>query len=204
MLLGGEKAVFVGRRLHLCQKRSCETLYRGTSSHSTLEEFGFIGKWPWTQFPSRACAVSWLTEALLLLFPWSIVRNARRRSFEHMYLGRMAQMRCHFGCTILSFWFDSSRCLSVSLLRPDCSVLQANWRGSESEADFHFLWPTAWSRWRLFLWLCILLSLLVSPQLRQHGSCPIRPLDRASQCTLCGRVALIGLMGADMTLDGIF
>ena len=69
MLLGGEEAVFVGRRLHLCQKRSCETPYMGSSSHSTLEESGFIGKWPWTQFSSRACAVSWLTEALLLPFP---------------------------------------------------------------------------------------------------------------------------------------
>ena len=44
MLLGGEEAVFVGRRLLPCQKRSCETPHRGTSSHSTLVGFGCIAK----------------------------------------------------------------------------------------------------------------------------------------------------------------
>ncbi len=69
ILLGGEKAVFVGRKLLLCQKRSCETSHRGTSSHSTLVGFGCISKWPWTQFLFRACAVGWLIDALLVPFP---------------------------------------------------------------------------------------------------------------------------------------
>ena len=139
MLWGGEEAVFVGRRLLSCQKRSCETPHRGTSSPSTLVEFVCIGKWPWTQFFFRACAVGWLIDVLLMLFPWLIVRNARRRRFGRVYLGRMAQKRCHSGCTIILFWFDSSRYPSVSLLRRDCSVLQANWQSSESGADFTFL-----------------------------------------------------------------
>ncbi len=138
-----------------------------------------------------------------MLFLWSIVRNTRHRCFERVYLERMAQKRCFSGCTFLSFWFDSSCCPSVSLLRLDCGVLQVNWRGSESEADFYFPWPTAWNRWRPFLWLCILPLLLVSPQLHCPGSCPSRLLDRDSQCTLCGRAVLIGWMGADVTLAEI-
>ena len=68
VLLGGEEAVFVSQRLHPCQKRSCETPYKGTSSHSTLVGFGCIWKWPWGQFLSRAWAVGCQTDASLVLF----------------------------------------------------------------------------------------------------------------------------------------
>ncbi len=115
----------------------------------------------------------------------------------------MVQKICHSGCTILLFWFDSSWCPSVSLLRTDCSVLKANWRGSESETDFLFLWPTAWSEWRPFLLLRTLLPLLVSPQLRYLGSCLSRFLDQASPFTLYGKAAMIGWLGADLTLAEI-
>ncbi len=203
MLLGGEEAVFVGQRLLPCQKRSCTTPYKETSSHSMHVRFGYIGKWPWTQFFSRIFAVDWLTDTLIVLFPWSIVWNAQRRRFEHGYQGRMTQKRCHFCCTILSFWFYSSRCPSVSILHLDFSVLQANWRASKSVADFHFLCPTSWIKWRPFFWLCILPPWLVLLQLRFPASFPSRLLDRTSQCTLCGRAALIGWLGANVTLAEI-
>ncbi len=203
MLLGGAEAVFVDRRLLLCQKSSYETPHRGTSSHSTLVGFVWVGKWPWTLFFSRACSVSWLTYALLMFFPWSIVWNSRRCCFGRVCLGRMAQKRCHSGGTIQSFWFDSSSCLRVSFLRPYCSGLQANWRGSESRVDSHFPWPTAWSGWQPFLWLQILPLLLVSPQLCCPGNSLSRFLDRASQCPLFGRAALISWMGTDVTLAEI-
>ncbi len=200
MLWSGEEAVFVGRRLVPCQKDSSETPQRGNSSHSTLVGFSCIGKWSWTQFFPRACVVGWLTNALLMAIAWSIIQNARRRCFQRGYLRRMAQRRCHSGFIILFFWFDSSRCPSVTLLRPDYSVLQASWRGSESEADFHFPWPTAWSKWRPFLWFRILPPLLVSPQLCCPGSRSSCLLDWASQCIICERVVLIGWLGADVTL----
>ncbi len=203
MLLDGEEAVVVGRRLLTCQKPSCRTPHRESFTHSTPVEFGCIDKWPWTQFFSRACAVGWLIDELLVLFLWSILWNARRRRFGRVYLGRMAERRCHSGCTILSFWFDSSCCPSVSLIRPDFSVLQANWRGSDSEADFHFPWLTEWSMWRPFLWLCLLPLLPISSQLCHPGNCPSRLLDWASPFALYWSASLIGWMEVDLTFTEI-
>ncbi len=203
MLLGDEEAVFIDQRLFTREKRSCETPHRETSSHLTLVGFGCICNWPLTQFFSGSCTVGWLTDALLVLFLLSIVWNACRRRFERRYLGQMAQRRCHSGCTISLFWFESSLCPSVSLLCPDCSVLQANWRDFESGANFHFPWPKLWSRWWSFLWLRILLALLVLPQLRCPGSCPSRLLDWASQYTLYGKAVSMSGLGAKVTLAKI-
>ena len=132
--------------------------------------------------------------------------NRPKRSvppFQACVSGTNSSKRYHSGCNILLFWFDSSCCLSVSLLHPDCSLFQANWRGSESGADFHFSWPTTLSRWRPFRWLRILSPLLVSLQVCCPGSCPSCLLNWVSQCTPCGNAALIGWMGANVTLAEI-
>ena len=151
IFLDGEEAIFMRWRLYPRQKSSCEMSHKETFRNSTLVEFGFIGKWLWIQFFFRDCAVGWLTDVLLVLFPWWIVWNTRRHHFRRVYLGQMAQWRCYSGFTILLFSFNSSRFLNVSLLRLDCNILRANWQFSELWTYFYFPWPIAWSNQRLFL-----------------------------------------------------